>query len=95
MWLSVTKREDGQTDEIYKMSGYCPQIDIGNTDGDNIYFYTDSYKDGNPEEVENNYYVYNISFTKTNPEGLFFIYGDDEQWHRISSFSFEEVWPGP
>ena len=41
------------------------------------------------------YYVYNISFTKTNPEGLFFIYGDDEQWHRISSFSFEEVWPGP
>ena len=46
-------------------------------------------------QTGHSYYVYNISFTKTNPEGLFFIYGDDEQWHRISSFSFEEVWPGP
>lgn len=44
-------------------------------------------------KAEHNYYVYNVSFTKLNPEGLFLIYGDDEQWHRISSFSFEEIRP--
>ena len=51
--------DDGSKEEIFKMSGYCPQIYITNTDEDMLYFCTTSYVEGNPENVEYKGYQYN------------------------------------
>lgn len=37
------------------------------------------------------YEVYNVSFPKLNPEGLFYIYCDNGSWKRITSIYFEPM----
>lgn len=37
------------------------------------------------------YDVYNVSFTKLNPEGLFLIYTNNNSFQRVSSSSFKPI----
>lgn len=39
----------------------------------------------------NIYDVYNVSFTKLNPEGLFLIYANNDSFHRVSSSYFKPI----
>lgn len=53
--------EDGSMNEIFRFKGYCPQINIENTEDNNIYFGTSEYRNGIPNEYLYKAYCYNAA----------------------------------